>query len=278
MPFNTTTGVYTPPTGATTAVAGDIIRSATWNSIFVDISTSLSALGQNLYSTTSVTTTPYIPLSTDSQLEVNIAGAAVVNLPTVASRNGLPLYIKDVSGAANTNNITINRNGADTIEGLTSVTIKDAYGGYLLFPVGTTWLILSRASQVQAGGILGNSGGSAAPWFGTSVSAVQAQALQPTFFGTTNTFSGAGPGTITAAQSHVIFNVTGTFTIVLPTASANTSRVLFAKNIAAGTVVSSASNVVPIGTTVAGTALLAGTGKFSQLISDGTNWIAFASN
>lgn len=49
MAFNTTTGAYTAATGATTAQAGDVIRSATWNSIFTDIQTALTQLGQGTF-------------------------------------------------------------------------------------------------------------------------------------------------------------------------------------------------------------------------------------
>lgn len=45
MPFSGG-GVYTPATGATTAVAGDIIHSAIWNAIFVDISSALTTVKQ----------------------------------------------------------------------------------------------------------------------------------------------------------------------------------------------------------------------------------------
>lgn len=43
MPYSN--GVYTPPTGAENASAGTVIRSATWNTIFTDISTALTTLG-----------------------------------------------------------------------------------------------------------------------------------------------------------------------------------------------------------------------------------------
>jgi len=141
MGFNTGTGTYTPPAGATTAAPGDIIRSATWNSIFTDISSALTTLGQQLYSHTSVTATPYVPAATDALALINVAGVVAVNLPTAASRSGLPIRLKDVSGAASTNNITINRNGSDTIEGLTSITISVDYGGYNLIPITGGWVI-----------------------------------------------------------------------------------------------------------------------------------------
>lgn len=140
MPFNSA-GVYTPATGATSAAAGDVIRSATWNAIFVDISSALTLLGEQLYGTTSVIVSPYVPVAADSFLLVNKNTAVTINLPTAASRNGFPLSIKDISGLAQTNNITINRNSADTIEGQTSIVIDTAWGGYLLYPVTGGWIL-----------------------------------------------------------------------------------------------------------------------------------------
>lgn len=140
MPFNSA-GTYTPASGATTAVPGQLIQSAVWNSIFTDLSNALTLLGEQLYGTTSVTSTPYVPVSTDAFLLVNDAAPVAINLPTAASRSGFPLSIKDISGAANTNNITITPNGADTIQGLASLVISDAYGGYLLYPVTGGWIL-----------------------------------------------------------------------------------------------------------------------------------------
>lgn len=140
MPFDAD-GVYTPAAGATTAAAGDIIRSTVWNAIFTDIANALTLLGEQLYNTTDVTAATYAPVAADAFLLVNRAGAVTINLPAASSRNGLPLAIKDVSGNANTNNITINRNGADTIEGATSIVINTAWGGWHLYPVTGGWVL-----------------------------------------------------------------------------------------------------------------------------------------
>jgi hypothetical protein len=48
MPFGSN-GVYTPPTGAENATPGAVIRSATWNSIFTDIATALTQVGQQSF-------------------------------------------------------------------------------------------------------------------------------------------------------------------------------------------------------------------------------------
>lgn len=140
MPF-ASNGTYTPATGATTAAPGDIIKSSIWNAIFTDLSDALTLLGEQLYKTTSVIATPYVPVAADSFLLVNFAGAVAINLPTAASRNGFPLAIKDISGAAHTNNITINRNSTDTIEGATSIVIDADWGGWHLYPVTGGWIL-----------------------------------------------------------------------------------------------------------------------------------------
>lgn len=139
MPFNSA-GVYTPASGATTAVPGQLIQSAVWNAIFTDISSALTLLGQQLYGSTSVSTTTYAPVAADSFLLVNDAAPVTINLPTAASRSGYPLVIKDASGAAHTNSITITANGVETIDGQTSVTIAVDYGSFNLFPVSGGWV------------------------------------------------------------------------------------------------------------------------------------------
>jgi hypothetical protein len=140
MPF-AATGVYTPASGATDAAPGDLIRSATWDAIFVDIAAALTLLGRQLYGSTAVTSTPYIPVAADALLLVNRAGVVAVNLPAASSRSGYPLMVKDASGAAQTNNITITPNGVETIEGLASLVIDTAYGGFWLFPITNGWVL-----------------------------------------------------------------------------------------------------------------------------------------
>lgn len=80
-------------------------------------------------------------------------------------------------------------------------------------------------------------------------------------------------------DSTIIFNGSGSLTVTLPTASSFTGRRLRLKTIAAQTVVSASSDVVPLAGGAAGTAILAATaGKWVDLDSDGTNWVITASN
>jgi hypothetical protein len=80
--------------------------------------------------------------------------------------------------------------------------------------------------------------------------------------------------TVAATENWLIMNGAATITITLPTASSFTGRELMIKNIAAYTVISASSNVKPIDTDTAATAILPATaGSWCTLVSDGTNWV-----
>jgi hypothetical protein len=139
---------------------------------------------------------------------------------------------------------------------------------FFTVPVGTTSNVL--AATVQASGGL-SVGTLTDPGIGTVISNCVATAAPITLTGTS--------GTITNLQSSVIFNASGAFTVTLPSAASFTGRWLYLKNIAAQTITSASSNVVPITSATAGTAILAATaGKYAVLQSDGTNWITMVAN
>ena len=84
-------------------------------------------------------------------------------------------------------------------------------------------------------------------------------------------------GTIANSETSVIFNPSGTYTATLPAASSHTGKTIYVKSIAAQTINSASSNIVPRNSATAGTALLAsGAGNWAQLVSDGTNWVIMA--
>lgn len=88
----------------------------------------------------------------------------------------------------------------------------------------------------------------------------------------------AATGTITTA-TNIIVNYAGTCTLTLPAASSYNSRVLKIKTVTANAVNSASSNVVPLTSTSAGTAIVTATaGKWVELVSDGTNWVAMEGN
>lgn len=81
--------------------------------------------------------------------------------------------------------------------------------------------------------------------------------------------------TVAAGETWLINNKSGSScTVTLPSASANTGRVLRFQNYQAQTLVSASSNVVPLIGGAAGTAILAAVaGDTATLVSDGSNWI-----
>lgn len=85
--------------------------------------------------------------------------------------------------------------------------------------------------------------------------------------------------TLADTENWVICNGTATITVTLPDAATNAGREVMLRTIAAFTVVSASSNVVPLAGGAAGTAILAATaGKYATLVCDGTNWIVMAGN
>jgi hypothetical protein len=81
--------------------------------------------------------------------------------------------------------------------------------------------------------------------------------------------------TVADGETWLINNKSGsTCTVTLPAAASWVGRQLVFKNMQAQTLVSASSNVVPIDSTSAGTAiLLAVVGNWATMVSDGTNWV-----
>ena len=73
----------------------------------------------------------------------------------------------------------------------------------------------------------------------------------------------------------IINNKSGSaLTLTFPAASSWTGRYIMVKNMQAQLVNSATSNIVPLDSTVAGTAILLDViGNWATLVSDGTNWI-----
>jgi len=88
-----------------------------------------------------VTTSPHTPASTTRFLNVDtVTVAATINLPAPSGR--MFLYIKDSTGNAGTNNITLARNGSELIEGFAAnKVLSAAWGFWLVYTDGTNWFI-----------------------------------------------------------------------------------------------------------------------------------------
>lgn len=84
---------------------------------------------------------------------------------------------------------------------------------------------------------------------------------------------------VSATDSWIVCNGGASITVTLPAAASFPGREIMLKTIAAQTVVSASSNVLPLAGGAAVTAILAATaGKYATLVSDGTNWVIMAAN
>lgn len=85
----------------------------------------------------SITTAEYIVHSTRSS-----TGTQTINLPAVASNSGRVVVIKDAGGNASINNITIDGNASETIDGATTFTMNANYQSVQLYCNGSAWFII----------------------------------------------------------------------------------------------------------------------------------------
>lgn len=92
---------------------------------------------------TTIISTPMTIPATVSEVYFFVGSAASATLPDAATWSlnfpGFVLLLKDVSGLAATNNITINSAGSNTIDGLTSFKIMSNYGFFSLGVFAGNW-------------------------------------------------------------------------------------------------------------------------------------------
>lgn len=86
----------------------------------------------------------YVATNADYCLACINTSAITITLPTKNNNGGQQLIIKDANGNASTNNITIDGNGSDTIDGGASFTIAQDFKCVTLMCDGTQgWFVLS---------------------------------------------------------------------------------------------------------------------------------------
>ena len=69
------------------------------------------------------------------------AAARTITLSSFDNKEGNVIIVKDESGGAATNNITVDTEGAETIDGAASQVINANYGVLRLYSNGTNWFI-----------------------------------------------------------------------------------------------------------------------------------------
>ena len=132
--------------------------------------------------------------------------------------------------------------------------------GAVAYGTGTAYAFTAAGT---AGQILTSAGAGSPTWATPVVNTVSALVTKTADF------------TVAVGEAWLINNKSGsTCTVTLPTASAWVGRQLIFKNMQAQTLVSASSNVVPLDSTSAGTAILLDVvGNWATMVSDGTNWV-----
>ena len=147
-------------------------------------------------------------------------------------------------------------------------------GGYVRFltaPAGTTGTTLGTATERMRIDSAGNVG------IGTTTN-LSTLTVNGSFASESPSTVNAATYTVVATDGSLRFTTTNC-TVTLPAAASYPGRILYLNTITANSVISAASNVIPLGSNTAGTAILAATlGKFAMIQSDGTNWITMMSN
>jgi hypothetical protein len=210
----------------------------------------------------------------------SISSGAAANLSIDAKGSGTIQL-----GGTSTGTVTVSRTLAATLgittgvdQSVNGITLGRYSGGYTNAIIDT---------DGTAGGLdLRVVGGAVMQIFGSSIVALQplnigSSAAPTSMLTVQGPIATSAPVTETAAThtvatttSTLIANRAGTITVTMPTASSFTGRWLCVKTVQAQTVVSNASNVVPLTDTAAGTAMLPATdGAWGCFQSNGTNWI-----
>jgi len=86
--------------------------------------------------------------------------------------------------------------------------------------------------------------------------------------------------TVPDTDTFIIFNSASAISVTLPAAASYTGRMLSLKTISTGAVTSASSNVVALATSTAASTLFSANtaGKWTTLVSNGTNWVIMSQN
>jgi hypothetical protein len=174
-----------------------------------------------------------------------------LNVPTASATNRGALSAADWT--------TFNSKGSGSV---TSVSVVSANGFAGTVATATTTPAITLTTTIT-GLLKGN---------GTAISAATANT---DYMGVAAPVTKTADFTVSNGDIWYINNKSGsTCTVTLPAASSWTGRSLTFKNMQAQSLVSASSNVVPIDSTVAGTAILLNVvGNWATMVSDGTNWV-----
>lgn len=148
-------GVQTRPILYLTSETALSTSTAEWISFSHDTDNAVIGVGTGLLDVsstgskvgvTTVNAATYDLLVTDYILHVTYTGTGAVTsltLPSAQVVSGRVIHIKDAGGNAGTNNITIDTEGSETIDGSATAVINSNYSAYSLYSDGSNWFVIA---------------------------------------------------------------------------------------------------------------------------------------
>lgn len=213
----------------------------------------------------------------------DIVGANITYLGTVNGGN----FTFTLGNTTTAINLGTSQTSGTIILGGTSstgaITVGRSTGAQTLnFGTGATTSGTTKTINIGTAGVSGSI-------TNITIGSLVAGATGTTTIGSLNTivegFAATLPRTVNAAtytqliDDYSLIVTTTAPTITLLSAATYPGKILFIKNITATAVTSASSNVVPLASATAGTAILPATaGRFVMLQSDGTNWVVMMAN
>ena len=101
------------------------------------------ALAETTLDVTDVDAATYDLLVADKILSVSYTatGSVAITLPTAQVASGRKITVKDAGGSAGANNITVDTEGAETIDGAATAVISGNYNFISIYCDGTNWFL-----------------------------------------------------------------------------------------------------------------------------------------
>jgi len=99
--------------------------------------------GRHIKNTDAVSSSTYSITSTDHIILCDTSSNSItVTIPTAQTEDGRELVIKDYGGNSNTNNITVDTEGSETIDGESDITINTDYDSVTIICKNNDWYII----------------------------------------------------------------------------------------------------------------------------------------
>ena len=129
-------GIYTGPTGSTNSTPGQVIRSATWNTINTDVATALTQLAQQVFLPIprTVASGSFTVAIADTAVLVKGSSPTIV-LPLSSTKTGTVRIFGDAATVFGSANALVIATSPDTISGSGTVTLTTNYQVAAFYPL-----------------------------------------------------------------------------------------------------------------------------------------------